>query len=177
MKIESREFPQIHGWVFSIVRTQHYYGILGFYTLFRCPCFVCFVLIAALVAYGNSWARGLIGAAAEGYTTATAMPELSHICDLHHSSWQCQILNPLSEARDWTCILMDAMLGSQTAKPQWEILLGIFLRSFSPSRIPSGKSHYFQKSCHLRLLLTVTVFQIHLVFEDLDGFGKSSSGM
>ena len=24
--------------------------------------------------------------------TATAMPDLRHICDLHHSSWQCQIL-------------------------------------------------------------------------------------
>ena len=38
------------------------------------------------------------------YTTAT--PDLSHICDLHHSSWQRQILNPLSEARDRTCNLM-----------------------------------------------------------------------
>ena len=39
------------------------------------------------------------------YTRATATPDLSHICDLHHSS--CQILNPLSEARDQTYILMD----------------------------------------------------------------------
>ena len=41
------------------------------------------------------------------YTTATAMQELSRVCDLHHSSWQCQILNPLSEARDPTRILMN----------------------------------------------------------------------
>ena len=34
------------------------------------------------------------------YTTATAMQDLSCICDLHHSSWQRQILNPLCEARD-----------------------------------------------------------------------------
>ena len=40
--------------------------------------------------------------------TATATPDLSPICDLHHSSWQCWILNPLREARDWTCILKDA---------------------------------------------------------------------
>ena len=40
------------------------------------------------------------------YTTATAMQDLSQVCDLHHSSWQCQILNPQSEARDWTCNLM-----------------------------------------------------------------------
>ena len=29
------------------------------------------------------------------YTTATATPDLSLICDLHHSSWQPQILKPL----------------------------------------------------------------------------------
>ena len=40
------------------------------------------------------------------YTTVTA--DLSHICDLHHRSWQFGILNPLGEARDRTCILMYA---------------------------------------------------------------------
>ena len=39
------------------------------------------------------------------YTTATSMPDPSHVCDLHHSSWQRQILNPLSEAGDRTCVL------------------------------------------------------------------------
>ena len=34
--------------------------------------------------------------------TATAVPDPSRVFDLHHSSWQCQILNPLSEARDQT---------------------------------------------------------------------------
>ena len=34
------------------------------------------------------------------YATATAMPDLSRICDLHHSLQQRWILNPLSEARD-----------------------------------------------------------------------------
>jgi len=46
-----------------------------------------------------------------GYTTATAtataMPYPSHICKLHHRSWQCWMLNPLSKVRDQTCILMD----------------------------------------------------------------------
>ena len=41
------------------------------------------------------------------YTTATAMADLSCICDLHHRSWQCWILNPLSEARDQTHNPMD----------------------------------------------------------------------
>ena len=39
--------------------------------------------------------------------TATATPEASCIFNLHRSSQPCWILNPLSEARDRTCILMD----------------------------------------------------------------------
>ena len=42
------------------------------------------------------------------YATATAIPDLSRIYDLHHSSGQHQILNPLSKARDQTCMLKDA---------------------------------------------------------------------
>ena len=34
------------------------------------------------------------------YTTATATPDLNHVCDLHHSSQQRRIPNLLSEARD-----------------------------------------------------------------------------
>ena len=40
--------------------------------------------------------------------TATATPDLSRVCNLLHGSRQRQILNPLSGARDRTCILMDA---------------------------------------------------------------------
>ena len=42
------------------------------------------------------------------YTTATAMQDPICVFDLHHSSRQCQILNPLSEARDQIPILMDS---------------------------------------------------------------------
>ena len=41
------------------------------------------------------------------YTTAMATQDPSHIYDLYHTSWQRQIPNPLSEARDQTCMLMD----------------------------------------------------------------------
>ena len=41
------------------------------------------------------------------YTTATATQDLCSICNLHHSSWQHRILNPLSEARDCTHTLID----------------------------------------------------------------------
>ena len=38
---------------------------------------------------------------------AMAMPDPRHVFDLHHSSWQRWIPNPLIEARDQTCILME----------------------------------------------------------------------
>ena len=41
------------------------------------------------------------------YTTATATPDLSLVCNLHHSLRQCQILNPPIKAMDRTQILMD----------------------------------------------------------------------
>ena len=41
------------------------------------------------------------------YTTAAATWDLSRVCDLHHSSLQCQILNLLNEARDGTRILIE----------------------------------------------------------------------
>ena len=55
------------------------------------------------------------------YVTTTAIPDPSCICDLQHNSWQS--LNPLSEARDWTHVLMHtswvpyrwAMMGSPDA--------------------------------------------------------------
>ena len=36
------------------------------------------------------------------YATATATPDQSHVCDLHHSSCQLQLPKPLSEAWDRT---------------------------------------------------------------------------
>ena len=41
------------------------------------------------------------------YTIATAKQNPSHVCNLHHSSWQHWIVNPLSGNRDPTCVLMD----------------------------------------------------------------------
>ena len=61
------------------------------------------------------------------YTTATATPDPSHICDLHHSSQQHQILNPLSENL-W--ILVRCI----TAEPQQEVPNGYFLIGSSYDR-------------------------------------------
>ena len=52
------------------------------------------------------------------YTTATAILDPSLICDLHHSSRQGRILNPLSEVRDHTWILVRFF----SAEPQQELL-------------------------------------------------------
>ena len=60
---------------------------------------------AAPMAYGSSQVAGLIRAAAAN-ATATATPDPNHVCDLPHSSYQHQILNPMREARDWTHNLM-----------------------------------------------------------------------
>ena len=68
--------------------------------------------MATPAALGSSRARGQIGAAARDHATETAMPDLIHICNLHCSLRQCQILNPLSEAMDGTHILRDTMLHS-----------------------------------------------------------------
>ena len=44
---------------------------------------------------------------ANAYTTATATPDPSCVCNLHQSSQQHQILNLLREARDQTHTFMD----------------------------------------------------------------------
>ena len=64
------------------------------------------------------------------YATATEIPGLSQVCDLHHSLQQRWILNPLSKAGDLTCILMDT---SQvvTAEPQGELWVVQFLIQFN----------------------------------------------
>ena len=92
------------------------------------------------------------------YTTATATWDLSHICDLHHRSRQCQILNTLSEARikpatSWI------LVGFVTPEPQQELFLRNYfylyilnrsyiyrvqkLRENSPfSQLPEGDQSY-----------------------------------
>ena len=74
--------------------------------------FLSFFLGGALrttpLAYGSFQARGQIGATSAGlyHSHSNAGSELC-LCDLHHSSQLCRILNLLSEARDRTCVLMD----------------------------------------------------------------------
>ena len=62
------------------------------------------------------------------YGTATATWDPSHVCSLHQ---QCWILNPLSEARDQTCNLMDTSPGLLPAEPQWKLLCKLFLKEYN----------------------------------------------
>ena len=54
------------------------------------------------------------------YATATAMRDLSLICDLHHSSQQLEILNPLSRAREIEPMSSWILVGFVTTEPQWD---------------------------------------------------------
>ena len=58
------------------------------------------------MAYVGSQARGLIRAGAASLSAATAMQDPRHLCDLHHSSRQHLVFNPLTQARDQNCVLM-----------------------------------------------------------------------
>ena len=58
------------------------------------------------MAYGGSQARGQIGAVAASLHHSHSNSGSEQ--PIYHSSWQRQILNPLSESRDRTCVFMDA---------------------------------------------------------------------
>ena len=75
---------------------------------------VCFFLFIYLFCFlgPNLWHMEVprLGVESEllpAYAKVTATPDPSHVCNLHHSSQQCKILNPLRRAKDWTHILMD----------------------------------------------------------------------
>ena len=73
-----------------------------FFCLFVCLFFVFCLFRPTPMAYGSSQATVELELQLLAYTTASEMLDLSHVCDLHHSSWQHWILNPLSMARDQT---------------------------------------------------------------------------
>ena len=72
--------------------------------------FVGLLFRAALMAYGNSQARGEgVGLEPQlpAYATATATRDPSHVFELFHSTWQHWIPDPPSKAGDGTRILTD----------------------------------------------------------------------
>ena len=80
---------------------------LPFFTYFVCFYFILFFIFLSFGFLGlHPWHMEVprLGVQSElqllACTTATATQDLSHICDLHHSSRQHGILNPLSRAGD-----------------------------------------------------------------------------
>ena len=80
--------------------------------------FVFCLFRVAPAAHGGA-ARDRIGAAAASLHHSHSNTRSSHVCDLHHGSWQRQILNPLSKARDRTHTSR-FLVGFVSAAPQWE---------------------------------------------------------
>ena len=77
--------------LYCLAELTHFF--LSKYFIFYFKFFFFFGLFRATpMAYGSFQARGQIGAIT---------------VSLHHSLWQCRILNPLSEAREGTCTLKD----------------------------------------------------------------------
>ena len=95
----------------------------------------------------------------QAYTIAMATPDLSHICDLYCSLWQCQIFNTLSEARDRTHILTESMLGSYPTEAQQELL----------------EIHIFKMQKNLKIVLKIISF-LFLLFSlfgtPIDHYGQ-----
>ena len=87
--------------------------------------FFFFLYRAACAAYGGSQVRSQTRVTAANLATATARWDLNCICKSHHSSQQCWIPNPLSKARDQSCIFMDTV-GLVTTEPQHELPKGLF---------------------------------------------------
>jgi len=97
-------------------------------------------------------------------TTATAIPDLSHICDLHHSSWPRQILNPLSKARDGTSILMDASQVLNPLSHKGNSLGQAFFCWNPPGNLPLVLKPSVPLTCHLNSAQAcLSVFQLCLL--------------
>ena len=75
------------------------------------PCFILFLFLIIIIFWGlHPWhmetPRLGVESELQLLAYATATQDLSHVCDLHHSSQQCWILNSL-RGRDGICVLKD----------------------------------------------------------------------
>ena len=87
----------VHPLVSSDLYNLCYFLFLSLFSLFR----------ATPAAHGSSRLGVQLELQLLATATATALWDLSHVCDLRHSSRQCRILNPLRKVRNQTCVLMD----------------------------------------------------------------------
>ena len=98
------------------------------------------------------------------YTTAAATQDLSCICDLHQSSQKCWILNPLTKAGDWTCVLMDTSL----IHFHWATMgtPGFLLKETFP-RVSFRCCHESEHHLYIRIfyIFTLTLLSLSLLFK------------
>ena len=81
------------------------------------------------MAYGVFQARVKSDLELMAYAAAAAMQDPSHICNLHHSSRQCRILNPLSQQGSNPCP-HGYKLDLLTTEPRQELLLSHLVSHF-----------------------------------------------
>ena len=99
-------------WFFYAKQIDHYDKSSNHLSAYKITTILFYFIFWFLGLYPQHMEVSRLGVKSElqlpAYTTHTATPDPSLMCNLHHSSRQHQILNPLSEAGDQTCILMDA---------------------------------------------------------------------
>ena len=147
-----------------------YYFILYYIMLhYIIYIYVCLFVFSRAVpaAYGGSQARGWIGVIATGLHYSHSNIGSKPVWDLHHSSWQCPILNPLSEARyrthnlmvpSWIhfcCATMEATILHDTfnhGNPSFPFLFGLQVSlSYSPGHPWRGCARKPHRSSSLAL--------------------------
>ena len=90
--------------------------------------------------------------------TATAMPDPSRICDLNHRSQQCQIPNPLSQARDPTCILINtSQICFHCAMMVFPLLCSIFGEGVGGNKFNPYKLYSW----------ILGIYQFYLIFKEM----------
>ena len=79
--------------------SQQRFGSKPLHTLFFLNCYL-FIFLRVKVQHAEVPRLGVeLELQLLADTTARATRDPSCICNIHHSSWQCQIFNPLNEAR------------------------------------------------------------------------------
>ena len=104
-RLSPQRWPMLSFMIFNLIKSDPPRIIshsINLFFIFKIFIYLFIYFRVAPAALGISQARGQIGAASAGLRHTHTVPDPSYNCNLHHSSWQCQILNPLSGARDQT---------------------------------------------------------------------------
>ena len=129
----------IFQYIMNLTRIHSYSQNCQFGTFYKHKmCYLNFFFFSS----GTYQARGQIGAiAASLHHSHSNATDPSHVCNLHHNSQQCLIPDPLSEARDQTCISWILVI-FVSAAPQLELPKLCYLKlahmpRIKPKHLPS----------------------------------------